>query len=171
MWTARPGQSSVWVGLDNDIVVTVGRAGGVHAFAAADGRSLWTKSLGRSVSVTPTVISGPTSQDPHLRGHAIVIADASAGLTALSTSTGATRWHRVLPRPVAEDITSIGARVVAIDATGTVHLMRLSDGIDVATYSEGRKAITPADITDGHYYIVFASGQMVGLPYCGKAQC
>ncbi len=153
LWRAETGGVSAPLALTDSLVVAVTDAGLVRAYAAATGRAVWQRSIGRAARATPV----PTALG-------LVVATIGDSLYLLETASGAVRGRLATPGTVLGTPATDGRRLYCATTTGRVLAVTLT-GFTVAWDRSVGDAVygAPALVGDT-LYVMTISGTLWRTP-------
>ena len=110
-----------------------------------------------------------TEVSPGLAGDGTVLLGTNGSQEWAYRPDGTVRWHA--PRVItysSPSVTATGLAYVA-DHSGTVHVFRVSDGSDAATYRHSAAQIWTSTVVDASYHLYYGTqtGHVIGLDSAG----
>jgi outer membrane protein assembly factor BamB len=121
-------------------VFTVSRAGHVLAFAAKNGATIWSYSLGTTAYGTPSIASGR-----------LFVGDLSGNLTAFRSTNGRLLWRTHVAGRILAPTLVVGNLVFFSTLTGNTYAAKTTNGKIVWHFAAGKYA--PGIATNRHYYL------------------
>jgi outer membrane protein assembly factor BamB len=128
----------------------------VYALDPKDGHVRWQYDAGGPLDVTP-VLSGDT----------LVVGSRDGHVIGLDIASGKQRWVVELHASLSVSNSGLAAtsdRLVAVDASGAVHLLAMSDGSERAVFRTGATPRGGPALVSGMVYLTCADGKLYALP-------